>query len=59
MFEPLPKGRAPFFGIEESSVLIALLLISVLIILVIPKETGAFGELKIVFCKLYCLAYLF
>ena len=54
-----PKGTGAFLGIQESSVLIVLLIISLLTIIVIPKGTGAFGELKIGFCKLYYLAYLF
>ena len=45
------KGTGAFFGIQESSVLIALLIISVLNIVVIPKGTGAFGELKIGFAN--------
>ena len=37
----------PFLGIQESSVLIVLLIINLLAIIDISKETGAFGELKI------------
>ena len=46
-----PKGTGAFLGIQESSVLIALLIISLPIIILIPKGTGAFGELKIVFAN--------
>ena len=45
------KGTGAFFGIQESSVLIALLNISVLNTVVIPTGTGAFRELKIVFAN--------
>ena len=50
-----PKGTGACFGIQESSVLICLLNISLLPIIVILKGMGAFGELKIVLCKLFCL----
>ena len=46
-----PKGTGAFLGIQESSVLIVLLIINLLIIIAIPKETGAFGKLKIVFAN--------
>ena len=39
------KGAGAFLGIQESCLLI---IISLLIIIVIPRGTGAFGELKIV-----------
>ena len=42
------KGAGPFYGIQESCLLI---IISLLIIIVIPKGTGAFGGLKIVFAN--------
>ena len=45
------KGTGAFTGIQEPSVLIVLLNISLLAIVVIPKGTGAFGELKIVFAN--------
>ena len=41
-----PRQRAPFLGIQESSALIVLLIISLLTIIVIPK-----GELKIGFAN--------
>ena len=41
----------PFLGIQESFVLIVLLIISLLAIIDIPKQTGAFGKLKIVFAN--------
>ena len=50
-FRTTPKGTGAFLGVQESSVLIVLLIISLLAIIVIPKETGASGELKIVFAN--------
>ena len=46
-----PKGTGACFGIQESSALIVLLIISLLAIIVIPKATGAFGKLKVVFAN--------
>ena len=46
-----PKGTGAFLGIQESSVLIVLLIINLLAIIDIPKETGAFGKLKNVFAN--------
>ena len=45
------KGAGAFLGIQESSVLIVLLIISLEIIIVFPKGTGAFGELQIGFAN--------
>ena len=45
------KGTGAFLGIQESSVLIVLLIISLLIKIVFPKGTGAFGELQIGFAN--------
>ena len=45
------KGTGAFLGIQESSVLIVLLNISLRMIIVIPKGTRAFGELKIIFAN--------
>ena len=45
------KGTGAFAGIQEPSALIVLLIISLPIVIVIPKGTGAFGELKIVFAN--------
>ena len=45
------KGTGAFLGIQEPSVLTVLLNIRLPIIIVIPKGTGAFGELKIVFAN--------
>ena len=53
------KGTGAFLGIQESSVLIVLLIISLEIIIVFPKGTGAFWGIADWFCKLYYLAYLF
>ena len=46
-----PKGTGAFLGIQESSVLIVLLIISLLIIIDISKGKSAFGELKIGFAN--------
>ena len=46
------KGTGAFLGIQESSVLIVLLLISLLIRIVIPG-------IEDWFCKLYYLAFIF
>ena len=45
------KGTGAFLGIQDSSVLIVLLIISLLILIVISKGTRAFGELKIFFAN--------
>ena len=50
-FRTTPKGTGAFLGVQESSVLSVPLIISLLAIIVIPKETGAFRELKIVFAN--------
>ena len=46
-FRTTPRGTGAFFGIQDSSVLIVLLLISLLITIVISQGARAFGELKI------------
>ena len=53
------KGTGACLGIQESSVLILLLNISLLIIIVILKGTGVFWRIEDSLCKLYYLAYLF
>ena len=50
-----PKGTGVFWGIQETCLLNSLRIISLLDIIAIPKGTGAFGELKIVLCKLFYL----
>ena len=50
-----PRGTGVFCGIQETCLLNSLRIISLLNIIVIPKGTGAFGELKIVLRKLFYL----
>ena len=42
-----PKGTGACFGIQESSALIFLLIVSLLAITVFPKGTGAFGNSRL------------
>ena len=50
------KEAGGLLGIQESSVLIALLTISLLNIIVFPEGAGAFGELKMAFVQIILLS---